>query len=110
MPSDPLIFVWVALTTGIPTNIDELLRLDEETLPQRAIDTAVFYSISATHPGLQGVGFGSFLIKRVVDQLALDHKQLRVFATLSPIPGFRSWLEKESADLKSINQILINKK
>ena len=97
MPSDPLIFVWVALTTGIPTNIDELLRLDEETLPQRAIDTAVFYSISATHPGLQGVGFGSFLIKRVVDQLALDHKQLRVFATLSPIPGFRSWLEKESA-------------
>ena len=96
MPNDPLIFVWIALTNGMPNNIDELLRVDDQTLARDPTDTAVFYSISATQPGLHGVGFGSFLIKRVVDQLSLDHKQLRIFATLSPIPGFRSWLEKKS--------------
>ena len=58
-------------------------------------DTAVFYSISATQPGLDGVGFGSFLIKRVVDRLCRDHKQLKHFATLSPLPGFKRWLTEK---------------
>ena len=95
MPNDPLIFVWVALTNGIADNIQQLLRIDNDEVAEGYADTAIFYSISATQPGLNGVGFGSFLIKRVVDELTRDHKQLRVFATLSPIPGFRSWLEKQ---------------
>tara|TARA_B100000809_G_scaffold264866_1_gene321939 strand:+ start:1160 stop:2566 length:1407 start_codon:yes stop_codon:yes gene_type:complete len=95
MPNDPLIFVWVALTNGIADNIQQLLRIDNGEVAEGNADTAIFYSISATQPGLNGVGFGSFLIKRVVDELTRDHKQLRVFATLSPIPGFRPWLEKQ---------------
>ena len=95
MPNDPLIFVWVALTNGIADNIQQLLRIDNDEVAEGNADTAIFYSISATQPGLNGVGFGSFLIKRVVDELTSDHKQLRVFATLSPIPGFRPWLEKQ---------------
>jgi len=95
MPNDPLIFVWVALTNGIADNIQQLLRIDNDEVAEGNADTAIFYSISATQPGLNGVGFGSFLIKRVVDELTRDHKQLRVFATLSPIPGFRPWLEKQ---------------
>ena len=95
MPNDPLIFVWVALTNGIADNIQQLLRIDNDEVAKGNADTAIFYSISATQPGLNGVGFGSFLIKRVVDELTRDHKQLRVFATLSPIPGFRLWLEKQ---------------
>ena len=39
------------------------------------------------------MGLGSFLIKRVVDRLSRDHKQLKVFSTLSPIPGFTRWLQ-----------------
>ena len=95
MPNDPLIFVWVALTNGNADNIQQLLRIDNDEVAEGNADTAIFYSISATQPGLNGVGFGSFLIKRVVDELTRDHKQLRVFATLSPIPGFRPWLEKQ---------------
>ena len=95
MPNDPLIFMWVALTNGIADNIQQLLRIDNDEVAEGNADTAIFYSISATQPGLNGVGFGSFLIKRVVDELTRDHKQLRIFATLSPIPGFRPWLEKQ---------------
>ena len=72
--------------------IDNLLKIDQQELDPNKADTAVFYSISATQQGLDGVGFGSFLIKRVVDHLSRDHKQLKHFATLSPIPGFNRWL------------------
>ena len=100
MPNDPLIFVWVALTDGISERIDDLLAVDHRELDPDKADTAVFYSISATQPGLDGVGFGSFLIKRVVDRLNRDHKQLKHFATLSPIPGFQRWI-KERLDQAS---------
>ncbi|MDP6531289.1 MAG: malonyl-CoA decarboxylase family protein [Arenicellales bacterium] len=94
MPNDPLIFVWVALTAGIAERINDLLRVDHRELDPAKVDTAVFYSISATQPGLDGVGFGSFLIKQVVDRLNRDYKQLKNFTTLSPMPGFRSWINE----------------
>ncbi len=97
IPDQPLIFVWVALTDGIAGRIDDLLRVDQKGVDVEKADTAIFYSISATQPGLDGVGFGSFLIKRVVDLLVAEHKQLKTFATLSPIPGFRNWLLREIA-------------
>ena len=105
MPNDPLIFVWVALTQGLSDKIQDLLKIEDFEVDLGKADTAVFYSISATQPGLDGVGFGSFLIKRVVDRLSRDHKQLKVFSTLSPIPGFRSWLEQQHAALRSNSEV-----
>lgn len=96
MPEEPLIFVEVALVNGISTNVQELL--DEKaplTDPNRA-DTAIFYSISNCQPGLAGVSFGNFLIKRVVADLASELPGLKNFATLSPIPGFSAWLEQQA--------------
>ena len=55
MPNDPLIFVWVALTDGISERIDDVLRIDQGELNPDKADTAMFYSISATKPGLDGV-------------------------------------------------------
>jgi malonyl-CoA decarboxylase len=52
----------------------------------------MFYSISSCHDGLRGVSFGNALIRHVVDSLGREFPRLRTFATLSPIPGFRSWL------------------
>ena len=101
MPNDPLIFVWVALTDGISERIDDVLRIDHGELNPDKADTAVFYSISATQPGLDGVGFGSFLIKRVVDRLSRDHKQLKHFVTLSPLPGFQRWLNEQRKSASS---------
>ena len=99
MPGEPLIFVEVALVDGLASRVQALL--DEEapaTNPAKA-DTAIFYSISNAQKGLQGVGFGDFLIKQVVDRLTHDLPNLKQFATLSPIPGFRRWLEREQNPL-----------
>ena len=45
--------------------------------------------------GLRGISFGNFLIKQVVDDLARDLPNLKQFATLSPMPRLRAWLEGE---------------
>jgi len=54
---------------------------------------AVFYSISSPFDGLRGVPLGRLLIKRVVAELARREQGLRTYATLSPVPGFRLWLQ-----------------
>ncbi|MGO4390954.1 malonyl-CoA decarboxylase [Variovorax sp. M-6] len=99
LPNTPLIFVEVALVDRISEGIEPLL--DEAAAlvrPDRAT-TAIFYSISSTQTGLKGVSFGDSLIKRVVETLQDELPRLKTFATLSPIPGFRSWLAKHAADM-----------
>lgn len=99
LPNTPLIFVEVALVDRISEGIEPLL--DEAAAlvkPDRAT-TAIFYSISSTQAGLKGVSFGDSLIKRVVETLQQELPRLKTFATLSPIPGFRSWLGKHAAGL-----------
>ena len=95
LAGEPLIFVEVALTRGIPEAIAPLLEGSRTPIdPQRAT-TAVFYSISNCQAGLQGVSFGNFLIKQVVDELRRDMPHLKTFVTLSPVPGFAQWLQRE---------------
>ncbi len=94
MPDEPLIFVEVALTSGLASSIQALLDETTPSVPAEEADTALFYSISNTQKGLRGVNFGSFLIKRVIDQLLAELPRLKNFATLSPIPGFRRYLER----------------
>lgn len=96
---EPLIFVEVALSSGIPSSIGPILAEARELLPVESARTAVFYSISNCQPGLAGVTFGNFLIKQVVSDLAREIPTLKTFVTLSPVPGFRDWLDRErSAD------------
>jgi malonyl-CoA decarboxylase len=92
MPNEPLIFLEVALVKGMAGSVQALLDERAPLLDPRQADTAIFYSISNTQEGLRGIGFGSFLIKHVVDDLAREFPRLSSFATLSPIPGFRRWL------------------
>ncbi|MFH1764126.1 MAG: malonyl-CoA decarboxylase [Gemmatimonadota bacterium] len=93
MPEEPLIFLEVALVQGMAGNIQELLDPTAPVADPEEADTAIFYSISNAQKGLAGISFGGFLIKRVVDELAREFSDLRTFATLSPLPGLRSWLE-----------------
>lgn len=95
MPDDPLIFVEVALERGIPNSVRSLLDHEAERFVSTEADTAVFYSISNCHRGLAGVSLGDFLIKRVVEQLAAELPNLKHFVTLSPLPGFRSWVVEQ---------------
>jgi malonyl-CoA decarboxylase len=93
MPDEPLIFVEVALVNGMAGNVQALLDEDAPVQDSGTADTAIFYSISNAQKGLAGISFGNFLIKRVVDSLASEFKGLKTFATLSPVPGFGSWLD-----------------
>ncbi len=101
MPGEPLIFVEVALTTGLATAIAPLLDQSAPVGDPRTCDTAIFYGISNCQAGLAGVSFGDVLIKRVVEELRSELPNLGTFATLSPMPGFAAWLSKAAADEKT---------
>lgn len=93
LPSEPLIFVEVALLPEIPTVITPLVDKKAETVDQASqYKVAVFYSISNCEPGLRGVSMGNFLIKRVAEQLHAEFPGIKTFVTLSPIPGFMDWV------------------
>lgn len=108
MPNEPLIFVEVALTKGIPKSIQDLLADEREAINASDADTAVFYSISNCQTGLAGISFGNSLIKQVASDLARDLPGLSTFVTLSPIPGLNRWLEtsKYAVDDSSQDQAL----
>ncbi|MDX5401822.1 MAG: malonyl-CoA decarboxylase [Rhodobacterales bacterium] len=95
MPDDPLIFVEVALTRGIPGAVGPLLAEDRAALSPSEVDTAVFYSISNCQAGLRGISFGNSLIKQVVDVLGREIAGLKTFVTLSPIPGLTRWIKSQ---------------
>lgn len=103
MPNEPLVFVEIALTAGIACELAPLLDAHAPELDPDHADTAVFYSISNCQPGLAGVNLGTALIKQVVEQLRHDLPQLHRFVTLSPVPGYRAWLETalHEGDLRS---------
>ncbi|MBI4724956.1 MAG: malonyl-CoA decarboxylase family protein, partial [Rhodomicrobium sp.] len=102
---EPLIFVEVALGSDVPGSIHTLLESDgpESAGPEPSV--AVFYSISNCQEGLRGISFGNFLIKQVAEDLAKELPSLRTFVTLSPVPGFRSWLYRalDNGELPYLN-------
>ena len=106
MEDEPLVFVEVALTTEIPQNIDDVLgERREQIRPEDAV-CAIFYSISNCHAGLAGVSFGNFLIKQVATHLKQQFPHLKKFSTLSPVPGFRSWLDDYAKEDSGVATLL----
>ncbi len=95
MPDEPLIFVEVALTKGVPGSVQGLLAEDREGLAEEDADTAVFYSISNCQAGLASISFGNSLIKQVAADLSMDLPGVKTFVTLSPIPGLSAWMAEE---------------
>ena len=94
LPDEPLVFVEVALMRGLTESIESVLQQDQPSEDDCGNpDTAIFYSISNCQPGLKGVSFGDFLIKYVTDELSAELPHIKTFSTLSPIPGFRHWLD-----------------
>ncbi len=93
LPDEPLIFVEVALLDAIPEAVAPLLdRRAPENARDERFRVAAFYSISNCQRGLRGVSLGNFLIKRVAERLQAEQPRLKIFCTLSPIPGFAAWL------------------
>ncbi|MEL6734595.1 MAG: malonyl-CoA decarboxylase family protein [Pseudomonadota bacterium] len=93
MPDEPLIFVEVALTQGIPSSVQNLLAEERAAMLASEADTAVFYSISNCQSGLASISFGNSLIKQVASDLSAELEGLETFVTLSPIPNLTKWLD-----------------
>jgi malonyl-CoA decarboxylase len=94
LPDDPLIFVEVAFVNELPNAVAPILAMDGVVGEPRRARCAVFYSITSCQPGLRGISFGNFLIKQVAADLHAELPNLKVFATISPIPGLRSWVKR----------------
>uniref|UniRef100_A0A8C5Q6C4 Malonyl-CoA decarboxylase, mitochondrial n=2 Tax=Leptobrachium leishanense TaxID=445787 RepID=A0A8C5Q6C4_9ANUR len=94
MPGEPLIVLHVALMQQIASSIQAIVKEipPSELEDGNKIKSAIFYSISLTQQGLQGVELGTYLIKRVVKELQVEFPQINEFSSLSPIPGFTKWL------------------
>ena len=107
MPNEPLIFVEVALSNKIPNTINEIITIDRSVTHNQDINTAVFYSISNCQEGLSGISFGNFLIKQVAHKLKQENDGLDKFVTLSPAPSFVRWLEENSINLDSDEDMLL---
>ena len=96
LPDEPLIFIEVALTARVSDTVAPLLDQDSPVDDPARADSAIFYSITNCQEGLRGISFGNLLIKQVAEELSREFPRLKHFATLSPIPGFRAWLESEA--------------
>jgi malonyl-CoA decarboxylase len=96
LPDEPLIFVEVALTRGMTGRVQPLLDADAPVGEVGQVNAAIFYSITNCQAGLHGISFGNSLIKQVVEDLGRDLPGIRIFASLSPMPGFCRWLMTES--------------
>jgi malonyl-CoA decarboxylase len=96
---EPLIFVEVALTRGMPERTQPILDGEApDFIDPAQADTAAFFGISNCQKGLQRISFGNFLIKQVVQELKRELPQLKNFVTLSPVPGFKRWLTQLAQD------------
>ena len=104
MADEPLIFVEVALTKGVPNSVQDLLSEEREEISADDADTAVFYSISNCQAGLANISFGNSLIKQVVVELCNEAPNLKTFVTLSPIPGLNRWLAETGIEANSVDE------
>ena len=94
LPGEPLIFVEVAFVNELPSAVAPILAMDGAVGDPRQARCAVFYSITSCQAGLKGISFGNFLIKQVAEDLHAELPNLKLFATLSPVPGLRRWAER----------------
>jgi malonyl-CoA decarboxylase len=104
LPEEPIIFIEVALTRGMSAHVQPLLDLKSPVAMPANADCAMFYSITNCQEGLRGISFGNLLIKHVAEELKREFPHLRRFATLSPVPGFRRWLD-QSAEHETLKKI-----
>uniref|UniRef100_A0A914Z1U3 Malonyl-CoA decarboxylase n=1 Tax=Panagrolaimus superbus TaxID=310955 RepID=A0A914Z1U3_9BILA len=107
MPREPLVIVYVALTKKISDNVVEIMKdgnLTEDN--EKLANTAIYYSITSTQPGLRGIDLGNLLIKQVAAELMAENPNIIHHSTLSPIPGFRTWLLRSLQGASEFGEVL----
>ena len=78
LTDEPLIFVEVALSVGVPNSIASILETEVPSVDMNVdYTTATFYGISNCQPGLKNISFGNFLIKQVVQELQVEFPSIK---------------------------------
>jgi malonyl-CoA decarboxylase len=67
---------------------DKKIRVD-----LKEADTAVFYSLNNTFKSLSGIGLGEKMIIRAKEYIKEHYPHIKQFSTLSPVPGFKEYLD-----------------
>jgi len=124
MPNEPLVVLHTALSTEIAASMKGIvaaaqrMSVDANTMAglmgvgteieePSCVKAAIFYSITSTQKGLQGIELGNYLIKRVVRELQAEFPLVTLFSSLSPIPTFKPWLmDKLRAAEKGEGEVL----
>lgn len=104
MPGEPIVVLHTALTSSISSSIQRIVghrqsstepEPPEDWEDEKTIKCAIFYSISSTQKGLQGIELGKYLIQGVVKKVKAEFPNVNEFSSLSPIPGFKEWIMSE---------------
>lgn len=85
----PLAFIHVALTSSLPRTLDEVLAGPLEVGPARH---ATFYGITRVDPRARGRA--GQLLEAAMEHVLEELDSVQVAATLSPMPGFRAWVQR----------------
>lgn len=113
MPYTPLVYIEVALSKGLIRRISRIIGESRRPPDLRRADTAIFYSVNTTLAGLDGIALGAKMITRARDYLEQQYPRLKHFATLSPVPLFREYLDRvlagERAFLLTAEKVDANK-
>jgi malonyl-CoA decarboxylase len=90
---NPVVVLHCSLLQNVPSRMPDLH--DKTSASQHVPLVAAFYSISNLQSqSLAGIGLGEYLIKQAVALLQSEfHGAIETYCTLSPLPGFRSWLQ-----------------
>lgn len=96
LPDRPINVLWVALCSGLPRTLDEILDPHSPVIDPLSADTAVFYSIWNAEAGLSGLGRGRELVSGAAELLRGELHRIETLTTLSPVPGYRRWAEAHS--------------
>lgn len=87
----PLVWCYVIFTEEIPSSLSKILDSKCDSNPKPKV--ATFYSISNGQPGLVGLQLGQHLLKQSIKLLQTENSSIASFVTLSPMPGFKDWLD-----------------
>lgn len=104
MPREPLVVLHTALCDIIPDSVKGIEEAESRILgnakrhitfleeDKSKIKAAIFYSITSTQKGLQGIELSNYLIKEVVSEITTEFPAVQQLSSLSPIPNFKTWL------------------
>lgn len=131
MPAKPLVFVEVALCDEVVGTVDEILSgKTSYSSSGSGPSVAMFYSVTNTSEGLQGLQLASFMLFAAMRRISERWVSCRQFVTLrcvlcqpqscvglcvltlltlcnhSPLPGFRTWLRGR---LRSFDALLFTR-